>query len=317
MQVAEWQLLQRLPSLSLPQLNTDLAVLIRNKQGSEALYKQLAERCVELSGTAAEIDLETSVKLLNSVEVGGSRELFYVKALPRVLEMIKTLPGERAANLVVAYAAAGIASPALYQQANVVLRPVAAQFQPDLAVKLANWLAPYLRPLPENCTFYPSLEKVRLECCSQAVSLLQGFVRAHKGSYSFLSSLSASILSEKASLSDHFQSAAVHYLCKSGLQDAETFAALEKMAIGLDGHRGTACAFDLASAGHSPHLLLTALTAKAEEFRDVRDLICLQWVYRLCGLPFPKELETVKSFLLLHGLHVGPYFLARRLSTAN
>ena len=317
MQVAEWKLLQRLPTLSLSQLNPHLEALIQNKQGSAALYQKLAERCVELTASAAETDLETSIKLLTCVKAGDTIGQFYAKALPRVSEMIKTLPGERAASVVVAYAAAGVVSPALYQQANTVLKPVAAQLQPALAVKLANWLAPYLQPLPENSTFYPELEQVPLQSCSQAVSLLQGFVKARKGSYSFLNRISAFILSDTSALPDHLQSAAIHYLCKSGLQDADTFAELERRAIGLDVRRGVGSAFDLASAGYRPDLLLSALRGKAQDFQDVRDLICLEWVYRLGGQPLPNELETVKSFLLLHGLHVSPYLLARRLSTLN
>jgi hypothetical protein len=317
MQVAEWRLLQRLPTLTLSQLNTDFEALLHNKQGSALLYQKLIERCTELSGNSEENEVGKSVELMTRVKAGEEKGHFYAKTLPKVMEMVRKGPGDRAARLVVAYAAEGVESAALYQLANTALKPVAAQLAPDLAVKLANWLAPYLQLLPEASTFYPELETIPLQSPSQAVSMLQGFVKAHKGSYSFLSSISARIFSEQQALSGQLQSAAIHYICKSGLQDASIFAALETMAEQLDLSLMIGNAFDLASAGHQPHRLLSTVKARAQELEDVRDLISLQWVYQLGGEPLPKELETVKSFLLLNGLHVSSYLLGRRLSTLS
>lgn len=314
MQIAEWRLLQRLPTLTLSQLNTDFEALIHNKQGSALLYEKLIQRCTEISGESEENEVGKSVELMTRVKAGEEKRHFYAKSLQKVMEMVRKGPGDRTARLVVAYAAEGIESVSLYQLANTVLKPAAAQLAPDIAVKLANWLAPYLQSLPEASTIYPELESIPLQCTEQAVSMLQGYVRAHKGSYSFLSSVSARILSEKQALTGQLQSAAIHYICKSGLQDASIFTALETMAEGLDLTLMVGNAFDLASAGYQPHRLLSTVKARAYELEDIRDLVSLQWVYQLGGEPLPKELETVKSFLLLRGLHASSYLLGRRLS---
>lgn len=313
MQVAEWQLLKRLPTLSLPQLNTHLSSLITHKHGSMSLYQKLVERCMELSPSAPLFDLENTVNLLIKVEIGDVVRQFYTLILPKMTDLMRDLPGDRVANLVVAYSSMGIEGKALYHRANEVLKPVARGLNPEIAVKIANWLAPYSVKIPEKTSLYPELEEIRMEKTEQAVLMLQGFVKAGKGSYAYLNEVCKRILTEQASLSQQYQSTAIHYITRCGLQDSEVYSCLEDLALALSMDLMVSAAFDLASAGYRPLKLLSVIRSRCEEVEDGKDLMCLQWVYRRCGEEFPKEFSALQSFLFLRDLNVKDFLLSRRL----
>lgn len=312
----EWRLLQQLPRLSLREVNDSLHALVAGKQGSLALYKEIAARCAQLCRTSENNEVERTLTLFTGV-TSELREIgdVYTAALPKVKLMIGGLPAERVAGLVLAYASSGLADPPFYHHSNSLLKPHIHSLPADVCVRLAHWLSPHLSSLPEADTIYPALEALPRLSPALTTTLLQGFIGAKKGSVEFFQRCAEVVTAGKSELEERLQAAAIHFLCRGGLQDGRLTQKLEDMAADFsEVSLVVAAAFDLVSLHYRPRRLLRVISERAGEMTDARDALCVQWVYESLREEMPATLQRTCLFLMLRSTRVNDFFLSKRLS---